>query len=107
MIDYSSLLTLSTFQRFNPFQPFSTFFNLFQPHKKSPAQTNKAYYFKLPSHVLRLTSYVLKQRPTRGQTRHDDRDHGHELDQDIQAGTGCIFEGITDSITGDSRFVSV
>jgi hypothetical protein len=33
--------------------------------------------------------------------------NGHQLDEDVQTRTGGIFEGVTDGIAYDSRFVGL
>src|SRR5574344_2321876 len=43
----------------------------------------------------------LEQMPCNGDSRHDDTDHRHQFDQDVETRTGCIFKWISDCISND------
>lgn len=51
------------------------------------------------------TQIALHQTIGNGQTGYDDRDHAHQLDQDVEAGAGGVFERVADRIAYDCRFM--
>lgn len=49
----------------------------------------------------------LEQRPGDGEAGHDDGDHRHELDEDVERGAGGVFEGVAYGVANYGGLVHV
>ena len=68
---------------------------------------SEKFYKKAFSPITYHLSPITRSEQTPGycQSCHDDRYHAHQLDQDVEAGTGGVFERVADRIAYDCRLM--